>query len=120
MKRLKHWFIGDYLAKTDDVFERSKIELLYNYSVAFSLLAWFITSYIYLKLWLHVINEALAMSSLIAIPFVLRYSQNVKLAAWIYIIQQIIISSCSIIIEGGEQNIIRFWISLYILFSFFF
>ena len=76
---------------------------------------------IYLKLWLHVINEALAMSSLIAIPFVLRYSQNVKLAAWIYIIQQIIVSSCSIIIEGGEQNIIAgFWISLYILFSFFF
>ena len=38
MKKLKNWFIGDYLAKTDDVFERAKIELLYSYSIAFFIL----------------------------------------------------------------------------------
>lgn len=121
MKRLKNWFIGDYLAKTEDVFERSKIELLYNYCVAFFLMALvYYIHIIYIHLWLHVMSEAIAMFSLIAIPFILKYKQNVRLAAWVYIIQQIIISSFSIIIEGGEQNILGgFWIALYILFSFF-
>lgn len=121
MKKLKHWFIGDYLAKTDDVFERSKIELLYSYSVAFFILGMvYYVHIVYAKLWLHVASEGLAMISLIAIPFVLKYAQNVKLAASIYIIQQIIVSSCSIIIENGKSEMISgFWISLYILFSFF-
>lgn len=121
MKSLKKWFIGDYLAKTDDVFERSKIELLYNYCVAFFILG--MVYYIHITiagLYYHAACEGLAMLSLIAIPFVLKHTRNVKLAAWIYIIQQIFVSSCSIIIENGEQNLISgFWISLFILFSFF-
>ncbi len=121
MKRLKNWFIGDYLAKTDDVFERSKIELLYNYSIAFFLLGLVYYFHIlYIKLWYHVAAEGIAMLSLILIPFILKYKRNVKLAAWIYIIQQIIVSSCSIIIENGKDGMISgFWISLFILFSFF-
>jgi serine phosphatase RsbU (regulator of sigma subunit) len=121
MKKLKNWFIGDYLAKTDDVFERSKIELLYNYSIAFFIIGMvYYIHIIYLKLWLHVMNEALAMLSLMAIPFILKYKRNVKLAALVYIIQQLIVSNFSIIIESGKPDMIGgFWISLYILFSFF-
>ncbi len=121
MKKLKNWFIGDYLAKTDDVFLRSKIELLYNYCVAFFLFG--LPYYIHISIvgrYYHAVAEGLAMASLIALPFVLKYTHNVKLAAWIYIIQQIIVSNSSIIIENGEQNLISgFWISLFILFSFF-
>ncbi len=121
MKKLKNWFIGDYLAKTDDVFERSKIELLYNYSCAFFLLGIvFYIHIIYAKLWYHVMCDGLAMVSLFTIPFILKYARNVKLAAWIYIIQQIIVSNASIIIENGRSDMVGgFWISLYILFSFF-
>ncbi|MBP7809166.1 MAG: SpoIIE family protein phosphatase [Bacteroidia bacterium] len=121
MNSVKKWFIGDYLAKTDDVFERSKIELLYNYCVAFFLIG--MVYYIHIVvagLYYHAASEGLAMVSLLAIPFVLKYTRNVKLAAWIYIIQQTFVSFCSIIIENGEQNLISgFWISLFILFSFF-
>jgi serine phosphatase RsbU (regulator of sigma subunit) len=121
MKRLKNWFIGDYLAKTDDVFERSKIELLYNYALAFFILG--LPYYIHIisiKLWFHVASEALAMLSLIFIPFILKYKQDIKAAAWIYIIQQIIVSNLSIIIENGKSDMIGgFWVALYILFSFF-
>lgn len=121
MKSLKNWFLGDYLAKTPDVFERSKIELLYNYTLAFFIMASvYYVHILYAKLWLHVCSEALAMASLIAIPFVLKYTQNVRLAAWIYIIQQLIVSSFSILIEAGLPSILGgFWISLYILFAFF-
>ncbi len=121
MKKLKRWFIGDYMAKTDDVFERSKIELLYSYSVAFFLLG--MVYYIHIVvagLYLHALSEGIAMISLLIIPFILKYKQDVKLAAWIYIIQQIIVSSFSIIIENGKDGMISgFWISLFILFSFF-
>jgi hypothetical protein len=35
MKKLKNWFIGDYLAKTEDVFEKARIELMYDYTLFF-------------------------------------------------------------------------------------
>lgn len=121
MNSVKKWFIGDYLTKTDDVFERSKIEMLYNYSMAFFLVgSVYYLHIVYAGYWMHASVEGIAMLSLISIPFFLKYSQNVKAAAWIYIIQQVIVSSLSIIIEGGRPNIISgFWISLFILLSFF-
>ena len=39
MKKLRNWFIGDYLAKTDNVFERAKITLTYNFAIFFILQA---------------------------------------------------------------------------------
>lgn len=121
MKKLKNWFIGDYIAQTEDVFERSKIEMLYNYSLAFFVLG--NIYYIHISIagyWMHMLSEGFSMLSLISIPFVLKFFRNVKLAAWIYIIQQIIVSCISIIIEGGRPLMISgFWISLFILLAFF-
>jgi serine phosphatase RsbU (regulator of sigma subunit) len=121
MKKIKNWFIGDYLAKTDDVFVRSKIELLYNYSVAFFLLGLpFYTHILYVHLWYHAGATGIAMVSLVTIPFILKYAQNFKLAAWLYIIQQIIVSNLSILIEHGKSDMTGgFWVTLYVLFSFF-
>jgi serine phosphatase RsbU (regulator of sigma subunit) len=121
MQKIKKWFIGDYLAKTEDVFLRSKIELLYNYSVAFFLLGVpFYTHILYAHLWYHVFATGIAMWSLVAIPFILKYAQNVKLAAWVYIIQQIIVSNLSILIEHGKSDMTGgFWVTLFVLFSFF-
>jgi hypothetical protein len=38
MASLKDWVIGDYLRKTEDVFETARIEFTYCYSVFFLLL----------------------------------------------------------------------------------
>jgi serine phosphatase RsbU (regulator of sigma subunit) len=45
-KVVKNWFIGEALATTDDVFEKGKIELLFNFTCLFLLLnpAFFISS----------------------------------------------------------------------------
>src|SRR4051812_2274681 len=102
------------MAKTDDVFVRSKIELLYNYSVAFFLLGLvFYIHILYVHLWYHAAATGIAMVSLITIPFILKYAQSVKLAAWVYIIQQIIVSNLSILIEHGKSDMTGgFWVTL--------
>lgn len=121
MKRLKNYFIGEYLAKTDDVFERAKIELLYSYSLAFFILgSLFYIHIIFLHLWLHVAVTSIAVVSLIAIPFILKYAHNLKLATWCYIVQQIMVSCGNILLEKGKADAATgFWVSLFILFAFF-
>jgi serine phosphatase RsbU (regulator of sigma subunit) len=121
MKRLKHYFIGDYLAKTEDVFEKAKIELLYSYCMAFFFLGTlFYFHIIYLHLWLHVWVTSIAVISLGAIPFILKYAQNVRLAAVFYVVQQILVSVGNIILEKGRADAATgFWVSLFILFAFF-
>jgi serine phosphatase RsbU (regulator of sigma subunit) len=121
MKKIKKWFIGDYLTQTEDVFERAKIELLYGYSMAFFLLGTlFYIHIIYLQLWLHVAITTVAVVSLAGIPFILKYKHNVKLAAICYVTQQIIVSVGNIILEQGKSDAATgFWVSLFILFAFF-
>jgi len=121
MKKLKNWFIGDYLAKTDDVFERAKIELLYSYAMAFFVLGTiFYIHIIILHLWLHVAVTTIAVISLGSIPFILKYARNVRLAAVCYVIQQILVSCGNIILEKGRADAATgFWVSLFILFAFF-
>lgn len=118
---MKNWFIGDYLAKTDDVFERAKIELLYSYSIAFFILgSIFYVHIIILHLWLHVAVTTIAVVTLGAIPFILKYSRNVRFAAACYVIQQILVSCGNIILEKGRADAATgFWVSLFILFAFF-
>lgn len=121
MKKLKNWFIGDYLAKTDDVFERAKIELLYSYAIAFFVLgSIFYIHIILLHMWIHVAITTIAVISLGSIPFILKYAQNVRLAAVCYVVQQIIVSCGNIILEQGRSDAATgFWVSLFILFAFF-
>lgn len=121
MKKLKNWFIGDYLAKTDDVFERSKIELLYNYSLAFFVIGtFFYVGLIVKELWLHVGVITIAVVSLFLIPFVLKYTQSVKKASMFYIIQQILVSCGSMVIQQGQQDITGgLWMAVFVTFSLF-
>lgn len=121
MKKLKKWFIGDYLYKTEDVFERAKIELLYSYSMSFFILgSIYYIHIIYLQLWYHVAVTSFAVIALGAIPFVLKYTRNHKIAAVFYVVQQLIVSNCTIILDGSDINAASaLWTSLFILFSFF-
>lgn len=121
MNSLKKWFIGDYLAKTADVFERSKIELLYNYSISFWILgtAFYISAVVrgYTH---HVCVLTFAVIALLLIPFILKYKENVKLASVWYIIQQILVSCGESMIQKNVPDITSgLWIMTFILFSFF-
>ena len=54
MNKLRDWFIGDYLAKTDDVFEKAKITLTYHYCLFFFILGLaFYFNLIAAGLWYH-------------------------------------------------------------------
>ncbi|MDZ4664445.1 MAG: hypothetical protein SGJ15_06175 [Bacteroidota bacterium] len=121
MNKLKQWFIGDYLAKTDDVFERSKIELLYNYSISFWILGTsFYISAIVRGYTYHAAVLTFAVIALLIIPFILKYKQSVKAASLWYVIQQTIVSNGESIIQQHRPDITSgLWIMTFVLFAFF-
>jgi serine phosphatase RsbU (regulator of sigma subunit) len=121
MKKLKNWFIGDYLAKTDDVFERSKIELLYSYSVSFwGLGTAFYISAIVRGYTYHSFVLTFAVIALLLIPFILKYKQSVQAASIWYIIQQILVSCSEIFIQQNRPDFTSgLWIMSFVLFAFF-
>lgn len=121
MNNIRNWFIGNYLAKTDNVFERAKIELIYSFSVFFMVLGLlFYGNLIANHLWYHFYIITFAVVALTAIPFILKYKQNLYMAANWYIVQQIIISTTESIIEEGRLNAIGALFTLsVVLFCFF-
>jgi serine phosphatase RsbU (regulator of sigma subunit) len=121
MKKLRNWFIGDYLAKTNDVFERARIELTYDYSIFFILLGLaFYGNLIANHLWYHFYLITFACFALITIPFMLKYTQNLKLAAHWYIIQQFITSVGSTFIQEFKTDLSGgFWTLSFIMFCMF-
>ncbi len=121
MKKLKNWFIGDYLAKTDDVFEKARIELTYDYTLFFLILGLaFYGNLIAAGLWYHVYVITFACSSLMTIPFILKYKQNLRLAGNWYIIQQTITSFGSVYIEEAKPEMSgSLWTMSFIIFILF-
>lgn len=105
MRKLRDWFIGDYLAKTDDVFVKAKIRLTYDYCLFFFLLG--VTFYVNLianSLWYHFSIITFACFSLILIPFILKYRQNLTMAANWYVIQQTITSWVSVVLQEFKPD----------------
>lgn len=121
MKGLKAWFIGDYLAETDDVFERSKIELLYNYAIAYFIVgSLFYIGVIYQQIWYHVFAISFAVVALAILPFILKYTKNFRIASNWLIFQQIVVSAMSIFIQEGKSDPAgSFWMIVFILLAFF-
>ncbi|MBK6521552.1 MAG: hypothetical protein IPG08_04040 [Sphingobacteriaceae bacterium] len=118
MNKLKQWFIGDYLSKTNDVFERSKIELLYSYSISFWILGTaFYISTIVRGYTYHAFCLTFAVVALLIIPFILKYKQNVRIASIWYIIQQILVSIGETTIQQNKPDIPSgLWIMTFVLF----
>ena len=106
MNKVKKWFIGDYLEKTDDVFEKARIELVFAYSMFFLVLG--IIFYINLivhHLWLHVYVISIAVVSLSSVVLILKYKQNVRLAANWYVIQQFTVSISEMMLQNCRLNV---------------
>jgi serine phosphatase RsbU (regulator of sigma subunit) len=121
MNKLKQWFIGDYLAKTPDVFGKAKIELLYNFSIWYLILGGlFYVGLIIKGLHYHVAIVSLAVMGLITLPFVLKYTQNLRIAAILLITEQFIVSAVSIFIEQGKQDMAGgLWFAVFVAIALF-
>jgi len=121
MKNLRDWFIGDYISKTDDVFEKARIKLTYNYCLFFFILG--LVFYINLignGLWYHFGIITFACFALIGIPFILKYKQNLTMAANWFVIQQTITSFLTMIIQEFKSDMAGgLWTISFILFIIF-
>jgi len=105
MKKIRNWFIGDYLAKTDNVFERAKIELTYSFCAFFFIMGvLYYGNLIANNLWYHFYVVTFAVISLGVVPFILKYKQNVLWAAGWYVGQQFVVGFCENMIEEGKLS----------------
>ncbi len=121
MKKLRNWFIGDYLAKTEDVFERAKITLTYNFAIFFLIQAMVMYGNIIAnELWYHFYIVSLGFVSMFVMLFVLKKTQNIKLASQLWLIQFIFIGTGTMMIQGGGMDMMSaFWIMVELLFAYF-
>lgn len=121
MKKLRDWFIGDYLAKTDNVFERAKITLTYNFAIFFMLQA--ALMYINLithQLWYHFYLVSFGWLSMALMLFILKTRQDIKLVALIWLCQFIIIGTGTMLIQGGGMDMMSgLWLMVELLFAYF-
>ncbi len=121
IKKLRNWFIGDYLAKTDNVFERAKITLTYNFAIFFLIQA-ALMYYQVISMGLHYHTYMISVGwiSMAVILYVIKAHQNIKLAALIWFWQFLIIGTGSMLIQGGGIDMMSaFWIMVELLFAHF-
>jgi serine phosphatase RsbU (regulator of sigma subunit) len=121
MKKLKQWFIGDYLAETPDVFAKSKIELLYNYCFYYFILGLaFYIGLMFKGLHYHVYVVTIAVLGLLITPFILKYKRNLRIASIVLIVQQLVVSALSIFLEQGKQDTTGgIWMAVFIAMALF-
>ena len=119
LKRFKSYFIGDILSKTDDVFEKVKVEVLFSFTLFFliSNIPYAVTSFS-----LSSLHISLGMTSLIALVcvlIILRKTKNVNWAIYFYIFNHTIQNVAHFLMSNGVLKMtgILFFL-LYILFGF--
>lgn len=102
IKKFQHLIIGKALSKTDDVFEKARIFVLYNFTVVFLVLN--------IPYLMQTLNEgngvhiALAATSTIALSLVLvilSRSENITLAVYFYIFNHVSQNFCHYLINNG-------------------
>lgn len=121
MKKLRNWFIGDLLDSTENVFDRAKIEFLFNYTFVFIVIgSIFMINLTVDHIYYHLFPTSFALLSLSSIPFILKYRRSLKTASNWYVAQQVIVSACSVLIQEGRPDIAGgWWVALFLLCSFF-
>ena len=121
MKKLKKWFIGDYINKTENVFEKARIELTYDYTLFFFVLGLvFYGNLISNSLWYHFYVVTFACLSLSIIPFILKYKQSLTMAGNWFVIQQTLVSFASVYVQEVKPDISGpIWTMSFIIFILF-
>ncbi|MGZ3864032.1 MAG: hypothetical protein ACXVPN_13060 [Bacteroidia bacterium] len=121
MKNVRNFIIGNYILKTDNVFEKAKIELLYNFTLFYLLnLVLFQGNLIANGYTYHSAIIAFAMLMLFAILFSFRQQKEFSFIAKILFVQQIITGIISFLIQESRMDFVgEFWIMVNILITFF-
>jgi len=119
MNKIRSWFIADYLSKTEDVFDRAKIELIYSLSILCLILNLVLCTDLFV---LRFVNSAFTI--LVSIPLLiwtllsLKNRQKLNLAASIYIVQQTLVFLVDAFLQGFQLDISEgFWVISLISFS---
>ncbi|HET6989821.1 MAG TPA: SpoIIE family protein phosphatase [Bacteroidia bacterium] len=118
-KSFRNYFIGDALSKTDDVFEKVKIDVLFNFTLFFLLLN---IPYVIIALTMDFFHEIFGITQLLGfslILVILRKTSNVKLAIYFYIANHTIQNLAHYFINNGrvEAPGVLFFL-LYVMFGF--
>jgi hypothetical protein len=121
MKKLRHFIIGEYLLNTSNVFERAKVQLLYNFTVFYLLNLILFSINLYTNhYYYHAAIITFAMSLLVAILVAFRQQRRYKFIALILMFQQIITGLVSYLIQQSSMDFVgEFWIVVNILITFF-
>ncbi len=103
-KKLRNYFIGGILAKTDDVFDQVKAEVLFNFTFFF-----LITNIPYLAVAARApILLAFAISTLVALAIVLvilKVTSNMKLATYFFLFNFIIQLGGHYLVDNGRVSV---------------
>lgn len=118
---MRNWFIGDYLSKTNNVFEQAKIKLLYNFTVFYLLsLIPFYGNLIASGYHYHTIIITFAIVMLVAILISFKMQKEFNFIAKILFIQQIVTGIISYLIQESRMDFVgEFWIVVNIIITFF-
>lgn len=121
MKKLRQFIIGEYLSKTSNVFERARIQLLYNFTVFYLLnLVLFSVNLYVNRYYYHAAIITFAISLLIVILIAFKQQQRFKSIALILMFQQIVTGIISYLIQQSNMDFVgEFWIVVNILITFF-
>lgn len=119
LKQFKYYFIGDILSKTDDVFEKAKVEVLFSFTLFFlvSNIPYAITSFS--LSFLHIVLGTTSVIALICVLIILRKTKNVTGAIYFYIFNHTVQNIAHFLMSNGVLKMtgILFFL-LYILFGF--
>jgi len=119
INKIRNWFIGEALAKTDDVFEKGKIELLFNFSCLFLLLSF---GFYFTSLhapWFQKFLSIQGIVLLLGVIVTLKTTKNILWASYTYIFSHSLQSLGFLIFGNGVISPLAIpFLILYISFGF--
>ncbi|MBN8703471.1 MAG: SpoIIE family protein phosphatase [Bacteroidetes bacterium] len=121
MKKLKAYFISDRLNQTEDVFEKAKIHLVFDFTFFMSLLAIPFIIQLYINgFWYHLGFNIFEVISLTVIYVLFKTNVPLKVLGITFVIMDSIMSAGSLICQNGYFEIqAGLWSMLLILYTFF-
>lgn len=121
MKKIRNWFIGEYISKTTNVFEKAKIELLFNFSSFYLLnLIPFFANLVINHYHYHAFIISFAILMLLAILVSFRKQKNFQFIALLLFVQQNVTGIVSFLIQESRMDFVgEFWIVVNIMMAFF-
>ncbi len=121
LKTLKQYLVGDYLAQTENVFDRARIELMYTYTMLFALTVWpFQFALFSLGFHIQFYINIPAISLIFVLLWWLKNKKSVQWAGAIYAATQILNSALHGAVYNYAPSLQGFlWILIGVLVAFF-